>query len=323
LVDEANRRGLSRCVADFDQPLLWEENMLHQTSAGEERILVTGGTGHLGRDIVGQLLVRGKRVRVLARLPGGDSRVEWTRGDLSRGAGLREALDGVTTVINAATFSPIAQRGRIRPVDFFTTPSAVDVEGTSRLLHECRNAKVQHFVHVSIVGLSETASLPYNKVKLQGETLVRQSDLPWSLVRAGPFYYLLARLFASMRWMPWWFVPNAVMDAVDTADVASYLIECVEDGKRGLRDEIGGPIALPLSDLASQYLQARRLNRRVVGFDVAPQTAARLGFAEAHGRKGIVAWSEWLAANIDEPKGKVRRAPLPATAFTPDERGAN
>lgn len=297
--------------------------MVQQTNADEGRILVTGGTGHLGRDIVGQLLARGKRVRVLARLPGGDPRVEWARGDLSTGAGLREALDGVTTVINAATFSPIAQRGRIRLVDFFTTPSDVDVDGTSRLVHECRKAKVQHFLHVSIVGLSEAASLPYNKVKLQGEALVRQSDLPWSVVRAGPFYYLLARLLAGMRWMPWWIMPNAVMDAVDTADVASYLIECIDDGRRGLRDEIGGPSALPFSELARQYLQARRLNRRVIGFDVAPRTAARLGFAEAHGRKGAVEWREWLAANIDEPKGKVRRLPMPATAFTPNERGAN
>ena len=297
--------------------------MIQKTSADEERILVTGGTGHLGRDIVGQLLGRGKRVRVLARLPGGDPRVEWARGDLSTGAGLREALDGVATVINAATFSPIAQRGGIRLVDFFTTPSAVDVDGTRRLLHECRHARVRHFLHVSIVGLGEAASLPYSKVKLQGETLVRQSDLPWSVVRAGPFYYLLARLFASMRWMPWWILPNAVMDAVDTADVASYLVECVDDGRLGLREEIGGPVALPLPELARQYLQARRLNRRVIGFDVAPATAARLGFAEAHGRNGSVAWREWLAANADEPKGRVRRRPLAATAFAPNGRGTN
>ena len=298
--------------------------MIQQTSANEERILVTGGTGHLGRDIVGQLLGRGKRVRVLARLPGRDPRVEWARGDLSTGTGLREALAGVTTVINAATFSPIAQRGRIRLVDFFTTPSAVDVDGTRRLLDECRRATVRHVLHVSIVGLSDAAdSLPYSKVKREGETLVRQSDLPWSVVRAGPFYYLLARLFASTRWMPWWFLPDAVMDAVDTADVASYLIECVDDGRLGLREEIGGPAALPLPELARQYLQARHLNRRVIGFNVAPQTAARLGFVEARGRKGAITWREWLAANADEPKGRVRRTPSPATAFTPNQRGAN
>ena len=297
--------------------------MIRQTSVDSERILVTGGTGHLGRDIVGQLLDQGKRVRVLARLPGNDSRVEWARGDLSTGAGLREALAGVDTVINAATFSPIAQRGRIRPVDFFTSPSAGDVDGTRRLLDECRQARARHFLHVSIVGLSDEAGFPYNQVKLQGETLVRQSELPWSVVRAGPFYYLLARLFAGMRWMPWWILPDCVMGPVDTADVASYLIECVDDGRFGLREEIGGPAALPLPELARQYLQARRLNRRVIGFNVAPRTAARLGFAEARGRRGAVSWCDWLAANADEPKGRVRRRPLPATAFTPNGGGTS
>jgi uncharacterized protein YbjT (DUF2867 family) len=303
--------------------LLREGKMIQQTSADEERILVTGGTGHLGRDLLSQLLDRGKRVRVLARLPGADPSVEWACGDLSTGAGLREALAGVTTVINAATFSPIAQRGGIRPVDFFTTPSAVDVEGTRRLLTDCRRAKVQHFLHVSIVGLDGAASLPYSKVKLQGETLVRQSDLPWSVVRVGAFYYLLARLFAGMRWMPWWILPDAVMDAVDTVDVASYLCECVDDGRRGLREEIGGPAALPLPALAREYLRARGLDRRVIGFQVAPRTAARLGLAEARGRKGAVTWHEWLAANADEPKGRVRHRPVPATAFTPNRRGAH
>lgn len=297
--------------------------MTLKTSADEERVLVTGGTGHLGRDIVAQLLGRGKRVRVLARLPGRDPRVEWARGDLSTGAGLREALAGVTTVINAATFSPIAQRGRIRLVDFFTTPSAVDVDGTCRLLHECRHARVRHFVHVSIVGLTETAFLPYSKVKLQGETMVRQSDLPWSVVRAGPFYYLLARLFASMQWMPWWILPNAVMDAVDTPDVASYLTECVDDARRGLREEIGGPAAVPLPELAREYLRARRLDRRVISLDVGPSMAARLGFAEARGRKGTVTWREWLATHADEPRGRAGRTPLPGTEFTTNERGTN
>jgi uncharacterized protein YbjT (DUF2867 family) len=296
--------------------------MTHPAGAPEERILVTGGTGHLGRDLVGRLLGQGRRVRVLARLPGDDPNVEWARGDLSTGAGLREALAGVTTVVNAATFSPIAQRGGLRLTDFFTTPAAVDVDGTARLLEECRRAKVGHLLHVSIVGLSKEASLPYNKVKLQGETMVRESDLPWSVVRAGPFHYLLALLLASMRWMPWWLLPDGVMDVVDTADVAAYLVECIDDGRRGLRDEIGGPTPQALPALARQYLQARRLHRRVIALDVAPRTAARMGLVEAHGRRGTIGWPEWLATHADEPAGRVRHVPLPAGSFTRTQRGS-
>ncbi|WFU72728.1 NAD-dependent epimerase/dehydratase family protein [Bradyrhizobium sp. CB2312] len=73
--------------------------------------LVTGGTGHLGRDIVDRLVRDGRPVRVLARSRGTRSDVEWAIGDLATGAGLREALHDADTVINAATYSPIARRG--------------------------------------------------------------------------------------------------------------------------------------------------------------------------------------------------------------------
>lgn len=282
----------------------------------DELILVTGGTGHLGRDIVGQLLGQGKRVRVLARLPGTDRRVQWTRGDLSTGEGLREALAGVTTVISTATFSPIAQRGYIRFIDLLKTPSAVDVEGTRRLMYESKRAAVGHFLHVSIVGLEPENSLPYNRVKLAGENLVCQSDLPWSIVRAAPFYYLMARLLRSMRWMPWWFLPNAVMQPVDTTDVAAYLVACVSDSKLGVREEIGGPEAKPFPFFAQEYLDARHLSRRLVRLNKSEAQARRMGFVAAKGRKGVVTWHDWLLAHNDEPKGVVRTKPLPANPFS-------
>src|SRR5206468_1891121 len=134
-------------------------------------VLVTGGTGHLGRDLVDRLVQKGHRVRVFARSPRSDANVEWAVGDLATGEGLQAALQGVDTVINAATFSPIARRGGgIRPVDFFKSPSAVDVEGTERLLELCHEADIQHFLHVSIVGLDD-ATLRYAHVKLAGEQL--------------------------------------------------------------------------------------------------------------------------------------------------------
>jgi nucleoside-diphosphate-sugar epimerase len=110
--------------------------------------LVTGGTGHLGRDILDRIVSAGHRTRVLARSPTSRKDVEWAIGDLATGAGLREALSGVDSVINAATASPIARRGGFRPVDFFTSPSAVDVEGTERLLSLAREQSVQPFLHV-------------------------------------------------------------------------------------------------------------------------------------------------------------------------------
>jgi uncharacterized protein YbjT (DUF2867 family) len=255
--------------------------------------LVTGGTGHLGRDIVDRLMTAGHRVRVLARSPGSRSDVEWAVGDIATGAGLREALHSVDTVINAATHSPVARRGAFRPVDFIWSPSAVDVEGTERLLSLARERSVRHFLHVSIVGLDE-ATLPYARAKLAGERLVRSSTLPWSLVRAMPFYYLLDKLLSGLAWLPLWPVPTTVFNPVDTSDVADYIVTCAFDGERGARPDIGGPENLSLVEFASQYQHARGLHRKILPISLSDTRARGMGFVVSQGMRGKLPWANWL-----------------------------
>ncbi|WGD52612.1 NAD(P)H-binding protein [Bradyrhizobium sp. CB1650] len=255
--------------------------------------LLTGGTGHLGQDIVQRLVRDGHRVRVFARSPGVRSDVEWASGDLATGVGLREALRDVDTVINAATFSPIARRGGVRPVDFFRSPSAVDVEGTERLLSLGLEMSVRHVLHVSIVGL-EAATLPYARVKLAGERLVRASALQWSIVRAMPFYYLLDSLLSGLAWLPIWPVPTTQFNPVDTSDVADHVVTCAFDGGRGERAEIGGPEDLSLVALAGQYRDARRLNRKILPLTVSEAKAQGMGFVVSRGVRGRLCWADWL-----------------------------
>ena len=256
-------------------------------------VLVTGGTGHLGQDIVTRLVSAGHRVRVFARSQRPSMRVEWAIGDLATGEGLQAALQDVDTVINAATCSPIAQRGGIRPVDFFKSPAAVDVEGTERLLALCGKASVQHFLHVSIVGL-EDASLPYARVKLAGEHLVRNSPLSWSIVRATPFYYLLESMIAGVAWLPVWPMPTTVFNPVDTSDVANYLVRCAFDGERGERAEIGGPDDLSCVAFARQYLEARGLRRTILPLHLSDATGRGMGFVASRGMRGRLSWRDWL-----------------------------
>jgi uncharacterized protein YbjT (DUF2867 family) len=258
--------------------------------------LVTGGTGHLGRDIVDRLVRDGHRIRVFARSPAVRPDVEWATGDLATGVGLREALHGVDTVINAATCSPIARRGGVRPVDFFRSPSAVDVEGTERLLSLCREASVRHFLHVSIVGLDE-ATLPYARVKLAGERLVRASALRWSVVRAMPFYYLLDRLLSGLAWLPVWPVPTTLFNPVDTSDVADHVVTCAFDGMRGERAAIGGPEDLDLVVLARQYQDVRGLHRKILPMNISEAKARGMGFVVSHGVRGRLTWADWLQRN--------------------------
>ncbi|MGP3971701.1 SDR family oxidoreductase, partial [Streptomyces sp. 6N223] len=69
-------------------------------------ILVTGGTGSLGRHVVWRLLEDEHEVRVLSRRPrppSDRSPTEWVRGDLKAGRGIDEALSGVDAVVHCAT----------------------------------------------------------------------------------------------------------------------------------------------------------------------------------------------------------------------------
>jgi uncharacterized protein YbjT (DUF2867 family) len=154
------------------------------------RILVTGGTGHLGRAIVSGLKRDGHTVRILARRPRLDSSVEWIGGDLATGEGLRDAVADVQAVIHAATNSPAAQRGRFALRDLVRSPADVDVAGTRELVRAAERAGVEQFIHVSIAGLEQLRRMPYARRKLEAERLVRDSNLPWSIVRATAFYWL-------------------------------------------------------------------------------------------------------------------------------------
>ncbi|KAA3450847.1 epimerase [Mesorhizobium sp. SARCC-RB16n] len=256
-------------------------------------ILVTGGTGHLGHNLVPALTVSGHAVRLLARKAGVDRSLEWALGDLATGEGIEEALGGIDTVIHAATLSPIARRG-MRPIDFFSSPSDVDVEGTRRLLAACQRADISHFIFVSIVGL-DFSTLPYSRVKLAGEQLVRASPLSWSVIRATPFFYLLAQMLTGLRWLPVWPLPTSPSNPVDTRDVASYLAQAVSDGERGVRPQIGGPEVMPFSTFARQYRDALGLRRLILPFPVSRKISLALGLVETSERLGERTWKAWLS----------------------------
>lgn len=259
-------------------------------------VLVTGGTGHLGRDIVRTLVSQGRALRLLAKSTGDDTTVEWARGNLATGEGIADAVRGVDTVVHAATLSPIARRGSISLPDFFSSPSAVDVDGTRRLLQVSKAANVEHFVFVSIVGL-EKSSLPYARVKLAGELLVRESSLPWSVVRATPFFYLMANMLKGLRRLPIWPLPTAPCNPVDTSDVADYVAACLDDGKRGMRDEIGGPDLMSFADFGREFQGAAGFYRPILPVPLSEKMAFKLGFVRTKGgrsQRGKKMWAEWL-----------------------------
>jgi uncharacterized protein YbjT (DUF2867 family) len=274
-------------------------------------VLVTGGTGHLGRDLIPELQRAGHRVRALTRRPSQDGETAWIVGDLSTGMGLDEAMAGVDVVLNAATNSPMAQRGGLRLRDFFRTPSDVDLQGVRRLVESAKRAGVRRFLHVSIVAI-DRANYPYGHVKAAGERLVRESDLDWTVVRATPFYYLIAGWLSGLARMPVWPLPARLpFQPCDTADFATYLARCVDDGGRGMRQDFGGPQALTIGEIARQYQAARAIKRPIVPLPLGPLAGMlQPMFPTApQGVRGTTTWSAWLNRQSDVPPEMSMTAP--------------
>src|SRR6202521_6170232 len=176
-------------------------------------ILVTGGTGALGRDLVKRLLDSGHRVRILSRRPAtGD---DWVQGDLVTGAGLEAAVMGIDAIVHAASAT-------VQPQKLHAT----DVLGTRRLLAMAREAGVRHAVYVSIVGIPGV-SYPYCKGKRAPEAVIREDIVPWSILRATQFHPFMEFVLGTLSMLPrlamvpfkWQFQP------VDAQEVATRLVE--------------------------------------------------------------------------------------------------
>lgn len=265
-----------------------------------DTVLVTGGTGHLGKDLVA-LLKSSFRVRVLARTPGADPDVEWVPGDLAAGTGIREAVTGSQTVIHAATLSPAARRGYLLPSDFWRSPPDVDVDGTALLLKEATAAGVGHFAYISIVGVDQPRT-PYLRLKHTAEEMVGAEDIPWSIFRATQFHWLLDRMLGRMARLPVVPLLDVPAQPVDSADFAAYVAGCVADGPGGRLDDYVGPEVLSLGEIARQWqeIRGRRCRAVTVPLPSRARKAAADMMTNPTGTPGKTRWADWLRAHDAE-----------------------
>ncbi|MET9255139.1 NAD(P)H-binding protein [Streptomyces sp. NPDC003717] len=131
-------------------------------------ILVTGSTGHIGRELVGQCAEAGRPVRALVRKASGSALPESVAavvGDLDRPESLRPALTGVRGV--------------------FLLPGYADMPG---VLAESERAGVEHVVLLSSIaaadGVLENA---ISRMMIESERAVRESGVPWTILRPSGF----------------------------------------------------------------------------------------------------------------------------------------
>lgn len=214
-------------------------------------VLVTGGTGTLGRAVVQELLVSEVPARVLSHRADAQSGAPVHLGDLRTGSGLADAVRGVSAVIHCATS---------------TTGSAVDVDGLERLCNALAQHNPQaHLVHVSIVGCWDNP-LPYYRVKAEAETVVGQSGRPATIVRATQFHPFVERVCTASLG------PLAVglrglrFAPCDPVWVAGHLVDVALEGISAEGPiELAGPEVLTARELSvlSAHLAGKSTPRQI------------------------------------------------------------
>ena len=259
------------------------------------QILIAGGTGTSGRVLTRRATAAGHHVRVLTR---GGNRPPPDRqhglmvhGDLTTGAGLDEALDGVDAVVDLSNIST----ARYRPAAaFFTT-------ATDHLFSAEQRAGVTHHLTLSIVGVDRFPS-SYYRAKLDQEAAVTaastRTGVGHSIVRVTQFHDFAALVLQRFRLRRLILAPPLHSQPVHLDDVADHLLAVLADAPAGHAPELGGPEPLHVPDMVRRYAHlvdptARVLPAPLLGGARRANNAGVL--RPTTGARGERTFDQWLA----------------------------
>ena len=259
-------------------------------------ILVTGGTGRLGRHVVRRLRDAGSNVRVLSRRSReAEDGIRFLSGDLATGEGIKAAVEGVETIVHLAG----------------TAGSAKGDEDKARsVVRAASQAGAPHLVYISVVGADripmvsrvDRAMFGYFESKRETERVVADSGLPWTTLRATQFHDLILMVARQLAKLPVIPAPAGFrFQPVDTGEVAARLVELALGKPSGLVPDMGGPRVYGAADLLRGYLRATRRRRLIVPVWL-PGKAARVlragGNLAPEQPAGHRTWEEFLAERV-------------------------
>ncbi|MCQ4277103.1 SDR family oxidoreductase [Stutzerimonas degradans] len=244
------------------------------------KIVVIGGSGLIGANIVGRLRLDGHEVVAASPRTGVDT---------VTAAGLAQALAGAQVVVDVANSPSFEDRAAL---EFFET------SGRNLLAAEV-DAGVEHHLALSVVGTDRLPQSGYFRAKVAQETLIKASRIPYTIVRATQFFEFIGSIIDAnidgevARLSP------ALMQPIAADDVSALLADLAVGAPLNSTLEIAGPDCFPIDEIARKFLVAQDDRRQVIA-DVharyfGSQLSDRSLLPGAHPRLGPTRFHNWLS----------------------------
>jgi NADH dehydrogenase len=172
------------------------------------QVFLTGATGFVGKHMVERLLAEGHAVRALFRVPPGETHrlvqgfsqegdFRYVQGDVVSGRGLDDGMRGCDAVMHLVGI--IVQKGK-------NTFEAVHHIGTRNVVEAAKRNGIKRFIQMSALGVRKDGVAAYQTSKWRGEEEVRQSGIPYCILRPslifGPGDGFVTQMIQTMRQAP-------------------------------------------------------------------------------------------------------------------------
>ena len=235
-------------------------------------LLIIGGTGTLGRQIVLQALTKGYKVRCLVRNFRKASflkewGVELVYGDLTKPETIPPCLKGITAIIDSSTSRP----------DELDSLKTVDWEGKLYLIEAAKVANIKRFVFFSAQNVEQFPKIPLMKLKYSIEQKLVESKIPFTIFRLTGFYQNLIGQYAIpvLENFPIWVTnENMSVSYMDTQDIAKFCLRALQLPKTenqlfflsGLKGWVSSEIIQLCEQLAGQPAKVQRIPSFLLNF---------------------------------------------------------